>query len=105
MIKEFVFYPDNIVKVWKLFGSKEIKYVDASLVIASRLGIMNGLSMYSFTQKMQRFYKNIVINRTMISKNTENQIMDFVSKLLNQDIREQHKYSNILNFDMKNYLG
>lgn len=102
MIKEFVFYHDKIVKVWKLLGSKEIKYSNAVLEITSRLGITNRLSMYSFSQKIQHFYKNIVINRTMISANTEKQIMEFVSQLLNQDVSQKLKSEKILRFDFEN---
>lgn len=112
MLKGFYFYPDRVVKVSKLFGQKEMKYADSILGISlvKMEPIFNSLSAYSFYKKVMYSnihirYTGVGIDRRMISKNTENQIMDFVSKLLNQDIREQHKHSNILNFDIKNYLG
>lgn len=107
MLEGFYFYPDRIVKVSKLFGHKEIKYADSILGISlvKMEPIFNSLSAYSFYKKvmysdMHIYNKHISIDRRMINKNTENQIMDFVSNLLNQNIREQHKHSNILTFNL-----
>lgn len=112
MLEGFYFYSNKIVKISKLFGKKEMKYTDSILGISlvNAEPIFNSLSAYSFYKKvmysdMHIYNKHISIDQRMISKNTDNQIMDFVSKLLNQDIREQQKHSNILNFDIKNYLG
>ena len=108
MRKEFLFYSDKIVKTSKLFSHKQMKYIDSELGITMIRSnpIFNALSAYSFYRKviyfnMHIYNKHISIDRSMISKDSENKIIDYLSKLLNQDVREKNKQNNRLHFDLK----
>lgn len=99
LVKEFQFEEDRIRKIWKIFGSKEIIYKNASLGIITGKGLFKRTSLFSFEEKHGRVVRSIVIDRHLISNSTEKEIFIILKKLFNKNGDETIQENSFLSLN------
>lgn len=85
LLKEFQFKEDRIKKIWRVFGSKEIMYKNASLGIIKGKGLFKRTSLFSFEEKLGKVVRSVVIDRHLISNSSEKEIFEILKKLFHKN--------------------
>lgn len=88
LIRDFRFYHDRIERRWFLFGTKMLKYDEITVGLTYMNMKAFDSKTIAFSKRIQCFYSNIRLDRHLISKKTEQIIVQFLANISHRDISE-----------------
>ncbi|MCK9372549.1 MAG: hypothetical protein M0P91_05080 [Sulfuricurvum sp.] len=88
LTRDFRFYRDRIEKRWLLLGKKVLKYNEINVALTNaNMRVFNFRTM-AFTKRLECFSSFIRIDRNLISKKTEQKVVQFLADISQREVSE-----------------
>lgn len=88
LTRDFCFYSDRMERRWFLFGFVTMRYNEIIVGLTSTLMKISSFKTFAFSKKFKYFYLNIELERNLISKKKEQEVLHFLAKISHRDISD-----------------